>query len=79
MEKKQTAVEWLSEQLDDIIPVGYRERLGILTIDAKQMFEEQIKDACKYGYTKDVEDVDDEWIEQAKNESVKYFEQTFKK
>jgi hypothetical protein len=77
MKNKQTPIEWLFEQM----PVEYSSSRSAFEAKqiAEQMFEEQIKEACEYGYCKDVEDIDDEWIEQAKNEAIKYYHDTYKK
>ena len=41
MSKQQTAVEWLVEQLNDIVPDGLRERVNTLKGEANQIFEQQ--------------------------------------
>jgi hypothetical protein len=85
MEKKQKAVQWLKDKITFVSEEGEVLPKYMTHIDlkeyfeqAEQMFEEQIKEAVKFGYIKDVEDVDSEFIEQGTNESEKYFEQTFK-
>jgi hypothetical protein len=81
MKNKQNPIEWLKEEI--IMQMGIRienTSTGVELIKkAEQMFEQQIKEACEYGYCKDVEDIDDEWIEQAKNEGIKYYHDTYKK
>lgn len=47
--KKQTAVEWFADKINDIIFDGLRERVELLKNEAKAMEKEQIMDAWKHG------------------------------
>jgi hypothetical protein len=51
---KITAVEWLWEQIDEILPFSVDTETGIKLYNAKEqakaMEKEQIIDACKKGY-----------------------------
>jgi hypothetical protein len=51
---KMTAVEWLWEQIDEILPFSVDTETGIKLYNAKEqalkMEKEQIIDACKKGY-----------------------------
>jgi hypothetical protein len=62
--EKQTAVEWLVEQLETKYNINI-ERLSV-TDKAKGMFEQQIKDAYKFG-------IADEYV----IGSEKYYNQTY--
>ena len=42
---KQTAVEWLLDEIDDIIPDGLRDRLEFIGLKAKEMEKQQIVEA----------------------------------
>ena len=43
----QTAVEWLSNKIDDIISEELRERVELLKIEAKEMENKQHKETFK--------------------------------
>ena len=62
--EKQTAVEWLVEQLETKYNINI-ERLSV-TDKAKAMFEQQIKDAYKFG-------ISDEYV----IGSEQYYNQTY--
>ena len=47
--KKQTAVEWFADKINDIIFDGLRERVELLKNQAKAMEKEQIMDAYEQG------------------------------
>ena len=72
--KKQTAVEWYSEQLARI---GVTEELiGHLTREAKEMEKEQIIDAIlQIVGMKD----DEKWVNLFKEQAEQYYNETFNK
>ena len=47
--KKQTAVEWFADKINDIIFDGLRERVELLKNEAKAIEKEQIMDAYEQG------------------------------
>jgi len=47
--KKQTAVQWFADKINDIIFDGLRERVELLKNQAKAIEKEQIKDAYEQG------------------------------
>jgi hypothetical protein len=70
MEKKQTPIDWLFEQ----IPFEYTSTRAAFEAKkiAEQMFEEQIEQAVTHGNRQEVYDA-------TETLGKKYFEQTFKK
>jgi hypothetical protein len=54
MSKQQTAVEWLWQQIDDILPFSVDTETGIKLYNAKQqakeMEKQQIEDAYEIGF-----------------------------
>ena len=47
--KKQTAVQWFADKINDIIFDGLRERVELLKNEAKAIEKEQIMDAYEQG------------------------------
>jgi hypothetical protein len=67
MNKKQTAVEWLVEKIQQANPTF---KFDALIREAKAMEEEQICDAWRYGFNL--------W-DKDRGGSVEYYNKTFKK
>jgi hypothetical protein len=76
---KQTAVEWLENQLKDVKynrleKNGYTNAVNNLYTQAKQMEKEQIKDAIFFGMQKGlnvnkVPETDNDWVNKYYNET----------
>ena len=68
--KKETVVEWLVKELNqkiDFIPINKWDEIKDIVNQAKDMFEEQVKDAYKFGLS-------DEYV----IGSERYYNETFK-
>jgi hypothetical protein len=70
MEKKQTAVEWLVEQMDIKNPAWLKEKIQ----KAKQMEKEQIEMACNQ---QEFEDIDGLGICETISKGQQYYNETY--
>jgi hypothetical protein len=70
---KQTAVEFLIEQLDNNLDINHSWRTRQYIEQAKEMEKEQIIDAHLKGQREDID-----FINEAKDEAEQYYNQTFK-
>ena len=67
---KETAVEWLVDQVEKLIPTGNQIIIGIILEKAKQMEKQQILDAYKLG----------KWDARFRDiDSNKFYEETYGK
>ena len=76
--KKQTAVEWLVEQLDNNLDIKHSWRTRQYINQAKEMEKQQIIDAWYIGVEKEGEEHGHTFLWHRKDLAEQYYNETFK-